>query len=192
MGAPSSPTARKILRAAGLVSWLVCSQQAEFQSRILLPEVERGNLMDTENNLHDTIYCCRPDCYPLATEHFAQRQCLALVADRSIDADFPHRVSCSILPFARDFGKGPLAGLVAVRRNFQTQCFMRSLVVVNLPPGIKTPLAGRTARSSVALLHYARFHGSKFFHILNPSITGTWVNTCHFIRHKEWISPYYI
>src|SRR5436305_7914445 len=107
--------------------------------------------MDSKKDHHDTICCGRPDCHPLAAERFTQRNCLAFVADRSIDADFPYRVDCSIFPFAQGLGESPLADLVAARRNLHLQGFMRSLVVVNLPPGIKAPLAGRHVRPGLTL-----------------------------------------
>ena len=107
--------------------------------------------MYTKKDFQYTICCRRPDRHPLASERFAKRQRLAFVADRSIDADFPYRVGRSILPFAQDLGESPFAESVAARRNFHIQRFMRSLMVVNLPPGIKSPLAGRHIRPDLTL-----------------------------------------
>src|SRR5271165_668569 len=102
--------------------------------------------MDTKKDLKYTIGYRRPYRDPLASERLAQRQLIAFVADRSIDADFPYRVDRAILPWAQHLGESPFADPIAARRNVHIQRFMGALVVVNLPPGIEPPLAGRYIR----------------------------------------------
>ena len=151
MGSAHISAAERIPHAASVATVFVGRGQARSASRILLPQVELSNLMYTKKDLQYAICHRRPYRDPLASERFAQRQRVAFVADRSIDADLAYRVGRAVLPFAQHFGESPFADSIAARRNVHRQRLMRSLMVVNLPPRIKPPLAGRHIRPGLTL-----------------------------------------
>src|SRR5208337_2149825 len=91
-GSADISAAGRISHAASVATVFVGRGQARSESRILLPQVELSNLMYTKKDLQYAICRRRPYRDPLAWERFTQRQRVAFVADRSIDADLAYRV----------------------------------------------------------------------------------------------------
>src|SRR5262245_10085452 len=114
--------------------------------------------MHAEKDFQFSVRLGRANRDSLATKGFAEREHFTAIADRCIDRYLSHSVGRVVLPFGQYFGECSWAHAISICGDFHAQRLVRPLVVVDVPPRIKPPLADSQVRPPLTLdqLHVKR------------------------------------
>ena len=118
----------------------------DIGNSLALPEINLMNRITTIIHRPETIgegIGLQGD--PFEAEGFANRPCFALKLDATLLGDFAHKGLCRIEQLRQAGGVRADAGNIAAGGDFERQCVVGALGVVELPPAVEMllPLAQR-------------------------------------------------
>src|SRR2546423_5529893 len=106
------------------------------QVRCWLPQVQRGQLLVTEEHLHHAVLAAGANGDALAGEGLADLVTHALVAEVAVVVDAAHRVAGAVLDWRQRLGERPWRRRIATGGRAHVQRLVRALPgVQGTPPG---------------------------------------------------------